>query len=248
MSTLAPYRPPLLLTRPRAGAERFAGAFRARFGADWPVVFAPLVEISATGEPVPQAEALVFTSEQAVGPVVAAQPAAGRVAYCVGERTAQTARKAGFEVIVGGGDAAALCALIVARHRGGRLLHARGNERAFPVAETLVCAGIDTVEAVVYQQKPCVLTAQGQAVLQGAEAVLVPLFSPNAGRLFAAAAKGARAPLWLAAISPAVRQTCAELTVDRAEIAPEPNASGMLVALERLLYPSVRVEPGEMDN
>ena len=61
-------RPPLLLTRPRAGSERFAAQFRARMGADWPVVIAPLLETAPTGADLPAANALILTSEQAVKP------------------------------------------------------------------------------------------------------------------------------------------------------------------------------------
>lgn len=198
-------------------------------------MIAPLLQIVPTGVEVPQAEALIFTSEQAVGPVVASTPALGRLAYCVGERTAVAAREAGFEAVIGPGDAAALCALIIAHHRGGALVHARGKERAFALAEALNLAGIETKDTVVYHQEPCALTAQAEALLHAAGPVLVPVFSPNAGRRVVQAAKGALAPLHLAAISQAAAEACAGLAVERVEIAPKPNAQGVLAALERLI-------------
>lgn len=234
LTALRTPRPTLLLTRPRAGAERFAAQFRARFGADWPVVISPLLEIQLTGAAVPPTESLVFTSEQAVGPVVAASPAAGRLAWCVGARTAAVARAAGFAVVLGPGDAKALCDMIIRDHKGGTLLHARGDERAFAVAETLNAAGIETVESIVYKQCPLALSAEAQAALAANAPVLVPIFSPNGGRLFAAAAIGASAPIWLAAISKAAT-TALQTPVARLEIAPEPTAEGVLIALERLL-------------
>lgn len=234
MTPASNQRPKLLLTRPRAGAERFAAQFRARFGASWPVVISPLLEIQPTGAAVPAADALIFTSEQAVGPVVAASPAAGRLAWCVGERTAAAARAAGFAAVAGPGDAAALCDLIIRDHTGGKLLHARGNERAFAVAETLNSAGIETVESVLYRQNPLSLSAEAKAALWTETPLLVPIFSPNGGRLFAAAAAGARAPIWLAAISKAAASGL-QMAPSRLEIAPEPTAEGLLTALEHLL-------------
>lgn len=234
LTPTSPHRPTLLLTRPRAGSERFAAQFRARFGADWPVIISPLLEIQPTGAAVPAAEALIFTSEQAVGPVVAASPAAGRLAYCVGERTAAAARAAGFDAVVGPSDAAALCDAILSQHRGGKLLHARGNERAFAVAETLNSAGIETVECILYRQDPLALSPEAEAALRAKKPLLVPVFSPNGGRLFAAAAAEAQAQIWLAAISLAAASGL-QMPVAKLEIAPEPTAEGVLTALEHLL-------------
>ena len=227
-------RPPLLLTRPRAGSERFAAQFRARFGADWPVLISPLTETRPTGAEVPAAEALIFTSEQAVAPVIAAGPAAGRRAYCVGARTAQVARAAGFEVIEGPGEARGLAALILAQHRGGRLLHARGREVVAPLADWLNSAGTETVEAVVYAQEALPLSDAARDLLVRAPVVLAPVFSPRSGQLLAQAVSGARAALWLAPISAAAAEGCADIAA-RIEVAPTPDAAGVLSALARLL-------------
>lgn len=228
-------RPILLLTRPRAASERFAQQFRARFGSDWPVVISPLLEIVPVPAEIPQADALIFTSEQAVAPLVAASPAAGRLAYCVGGRTAQVARAAGFEAVQGAGGAAELFDVITAQHRAGSLLHARGREVAFPLAEKLNLAGIETKEAIIYTQVARPPTAEVCAALAGNTPVITAVFSPNSGRQLAPLLAEARAPLRLAAISEAAGQSIAGVHVERLWIAATADADGMLAAMTHLL-------------
>lgn len=232
-------RPPLLLTRPKAASQRFAREFRARFGADWPVLIAPLIEIAALRAPVPQADAVIFTSENAVAPFVAASAPAGRRAYCVGGRTAKVATAAGFDVIAGPGDAVRLLPLIVKHHTGGRLVHARGRHIAAPLAEQLNSAGIETFEAVVYEQRDQVLLPEAAALLREDGPVLVPLFSPRSAALFADCARDATANLLIAPISAAAAAPCTGLTRASIEIAAQPEAASVLDAMARLLQKRV---------
>lgn len=222
------FRPTVLVTRPAEGAARFAAAFRARFGADWPVVISPLTAIVPTGTPLPAAEILVFTSERGV--VLRGD---GRPAYCVGARTAQAAQAAGFRAIEGPGDARGLCALIVAQHPAGRILHARGSESAWPVTETLNRAGLRASEAIVYRQEDLVLSAVAIDILMRPEPILLPLFSPRGAARFRAAAGETRAAILGAAISEATAHACAGFA--RLEIAPSPDQNGVLDAMTRLL-------------
>lgn len=231
MSTVS--RPPLLLTRPRAGSERFAAQFRARMGADWPVLIAPLLETEPTGADLPAADALVLTSEQAVGPV-AASALAGHPAFCVGERTAEVARKAGFSILGIAPDAVHLLELILAAPDPGQILHARGNEAAMPVAERLTAAGRRAAEVIVYAQVPRPPSAEMRALLATPGPVLVPIFSPNSGKLLAAAAREARAELRLVAISENAAQTCSGLAATKLQIAARPDAEALLDALVAL--------------
>lgn len=232
-------RPPLLLTRPKAASQRFAEQFRARFGGDWPVVIAPLMEIAALSVPLPQADAVIFTSENAIAPFVAASAPAGRRAYCVGSRTAKVAKAAGFDVIFGPGDAVRLLPLILEHHKGGNLLHARGQHIAAPLADQLNSAGIETFEAVVYEQRDQPLSSEARALLQGPGSVLVPLFSPRSALLFADCARDTAADLLLAPISAAAAAPCAGLARGSIEIAQQPEAASVLDALGRLLQKRV---------
>ncbi|MDD8023262.1 MAG: uroporphyrinogen-III synthase [Paracoccaceae bacterium] len=227
-------RPTLLLTRPEQAALRFRAQFWARFGEDWPVVLAPLMHIVTCHPSLPAADAVIFTSQNAIAPFVNLSPAAGRVAFCVGQKTAQVARDAGFTVVEGPGDARALVPVIQAQHTGGLLLHARGQEVAVRLAEMLNSAGIETKDAVLYAQKPCPLTAEARVLLARPAPVLLPLFSPRSAELMVQAAAGVIAPLWIAPISPAVAQVSHGLAPARVDLADKPDAGSVLDALARL--------------
>ena len=228
-------RPTLLLTRPLLQSQRFAAQFRARFGADWPVLIAPQQQIAPLTPDIPAARALVFSSASAVAPVASMSPAAGRPAWCVGARTAAAAAAAGFEVVGVAGDAQALVHAILAAHPAGPLLHAHGRHLALDIARLLNEAGIAASGAVVYDQVAQPMPAAGRAALAAAAPLLVPLFSPRSARLFAAAAQGAAAPLWLAPISAAVAAECVALAPRRLALAPQPDATGVLRALAQLM-------------
>ncbi|MCX8509269.1 MAG: uroporphyrinogen-III synthase, partial [Rhodobacteraceae bacterium] len=102
------HRPPLLLTRPEAAAARFAAAFQAMAGGDWPVVLSPLMDTLWLAPPVDMngIGGLIFTSETAVRAYGRLQRGHGLPAWCVGARTGEVARTLGFEVRIGPGDAA----------------------------------------------------------------------------------------------------------------------------------------------
>lgn len=244
MDDVKALRPPLLLTRPQAGSERFARQIRARFAAefgadaaaDWPVTISPLLEIEPTGAALPAANALIITSQSAVGPVAQDPVQAGKPVYCVGERTAQVLAGAGFEVVAVAPDAQTLLQVILAAPDRGRLLHARGAETAFALVRHLAQAGREVCEAVVYEQRPQPPAPALRALLAAPGPVMVPLFSPNSARLFAEVAAGARAQLHLAAISAAAAAPCAGLAGVDLQIADEPSAASLadrLVALAR---------------
>ncbi|MBN2741289.1 MAG: uroporphyrinogen-III synthase [Rhodobacteraceae bacterium] len=228
-------KPILLLTRPRVSSEVFARQFHARFGADWPVIVSPLFEIAPLDATIPPADALIFTSQHGVSAFAARENADGRVAYCVGVRTARAAQDAGFKAIAGEGGAEALAAVIAGAHRGGNLLHARGADVAFDVAKALNLAGIETKTVILYRQRPLPLSAAATTAVEGKASLLVPLFSPNSARALQAALPETHAPLFFAAISAAVAQSCRPAAHDRIEVASSPDAKGVLDAISSLL-------------
>lgn len=210
--------PIVLLTRPLADLRGFA----ARLG-DVPVVISPIlriVPVDHDAAAAAAAPALVFTSRHAVA---FGGPGRGRVAYCVGAGTAAMARKAGFRVIEGPGDAAGLIPLL--RSADLPLLHLRGRYLA---------RDLDVPGMVVYDQQPQALSEQAMAVLAGDRPVLLPLFSPRSARLVSRAAAGARAPLQAVAISAAVAAAWDGPRADM-EIAAHPDADLMLAAINQLL-------------
>lgn len=225
-------RPTLLLSRPRAESRAFAAAFRARHGADWPVIVAPVLELAPTGAVVPGFDIAIFTSRHAVA---ALAPGGGRRAYCVGARTAEAARAAGFSVQAGAGTAADLLDLIRAERPAGRLLHARGDTVAVPLAEQLTLAGLETQEAVVYHQQPQPFAPDLLDRINAAGRLVAPVFSPRSAQLLAQRLAGLRLKLSVAAISPAVARAAQALHPDRIAVAPQPDRAGVEAAVSRLL-------------
>lgn len=230
-------RPTLLLTRPEAQSRRFGTMFQARFGADWPMVISPLMEIVPLSAQIPAADALIFTSEPAISAFLRLETARGRRAYCVGMRTARVAQEAGFAPVIGPGDAQGLLALIKAEHQGGILLHPRGEHVAHNMAQSLNSAGIETVERVVYTQLSMGLSERARALLTVQIALLIPLFSPRSSALFALEAREADARMLFAPISRTAAEPLHGLPNARIEIAEEPDASGVMSALSRLIRP-----------
>lgn len=231
-----------LLTRPRAQGARFAAELRAAFpGAR--ITASPLMAPVFLAPDLPDGDitALVLTSETAVQAIrrfpAHLRAALPRLAYCVGDRTARAARAAGFRAVSADGDAADLVGLILQQRPTGQLLYLHGAERRGNVAERLNSAGIDTTSRLIYDQHPQPLTPAARRLLAGAAPVIAPIFSPRSADLLAAAAppSARRAPLWIAALSPAVAQAAAALAPARLANARHPDVTSMLTALSSLL-------------
>lgn len=229
-------RPILLVTRPAVAAEGFVRAFRDRFGADWPAVISPLTEIELLDTPIPEFQTAIFTSQHAVAAFHRMAPGRGRQAYCVGQRTAQAAREAGFDAIAGPGDAEALSELIARQQLGGKLLFLRGEQIAYDLEERLNSAGIETESTILYRQLPRPLSAEAKALLRASRPVLAPIFSPNAAdRFLDALPQAPHPPLFVAAMSEAVASRLKSASLCHLEVARHPDAQGMLDALAVLL-------------
>lgn len=218
------------MAQSRRFAQELAGV------TDLPVVISPLMAPVFLAPPLPEApfRAVILTSEtgaQAAGTRRAVLPG---LAYCVGARTAEAARAAGFEAIVAGGDAAELVATLSGGDETGPLLHLRGRDSRGEIAGTLTKRRIVTHEAVIYDQQEQPLSDEARGLLAGDAPLIVPLFSPRSAVLFAAQAQGAER-LWLAALSPAVAAALGDLPRLGLEIAEKPEAGPMLLAVQRLI-------------
>ncbi|MBW7057110.1 uroporphyrinogen-III synthase [Paracoccus bogoriensis] len=207
----------LLLTRPLPDSQRIAAMLP-----DWPAVIAPILRI----EPVPHdaailqaAPGLVFTSGHAVA---SAGPGRGRLALCVGPRTGELARAAGFDVREGDGFAESLLPLIATADRP--LIHPHGRH----LARRLPVPGV-----VVYDQLPQPLTPQALELLSRPAPVVLPLFSPRSARLLAQAVAGAVAPLWVVAISDAALAAFGAPAA-RTVVASRPEASALVAAITQI--------------
>ncbi|MDO6669544.1 uroporphyrinogen-III synthase [Paracoccus sp. 1_MG-2023] len=209
--------PTLLLTRPEADARRFLASM-----GDWPAVISPVMRIEPVDHDAARlhdAPGLVFTSGHAVA---AAGPGRGRPAICVGGRTAEVARAAGFDVTEGEGRAESLMPLI--RAADVALIHPHGRH----VARRLPVPGV-----VVYDQVAQPLNDAAHALLAGDGAVILPVFSPRSADLLSQAVAGARAPLWVIALSDAV-QNAFRARAARVETACHPTGQAMRRAILRM--------------
>lgn len=243
--------PVVLLTRPAPQSQRFAQALQARLPSVQ-VVVSPLMQTEWLHPPLPDRpfHALILTSEtgaEAAGHLRAAGTPLPETAFCVGPRTTDTARAAGFAAISADGDVHALAALIRAAQPQGPLLHIRGEDVAGNLAETLTNGGIETHSAILYAQRPCPLSPAALTLLQAADPVLVPLFSPRSAQILAQALPPeAKAPLWIVAISPAAATEAQALSPTRLAVAPHPDGGNMLQTVLQMLSADANLESGHL--
>lgn len=140
----------------RAAPEAWATARRLAAEGFEPVV-APMLEIVYLAYPdlaLDDAQALLFTSVNGVRAFAAASDRRDLRVLCVGEATAQAARKAGFkDALSADGDSTALETLAKAAldPRKGAVMHASGAEVAGDLTAGLARAGFTARRAVVYR-------------------------------------------------------------------------------------------------
>lgn len=243
--------PVVLLTRPAPQSQRFAQALQACLPLVQ-VVVSPLMQAEWLHPPLPDRTfgALILTSEtgaEAAGRLRATGIPLPETAFCVGPRTTDTARAAGFAAISADGDVHALAALIRAAQSQGPLLHIRGEDVAGSLSETLTNGGIETHSAILYAQRPCPLSPAALTLLQAEDPVLVPLFSPRSAQILAQALPTeAKAPLWIVAISPAAATEAQTLTPARLAVAPHPDGGNMLQTVLQMLSADANLESGHL--
>ncbi|WP_333713793.1 uroporphyrinogen-III synthase [Yoonia sp.] len=221
--------PTLLLTRPEGRNDPFAGMVRAQWHGPLDVLASPLLEISFVAATPPKADALIFTSVNGVA-AAGHLGLTGHPAWCVGDRTAEVARDAGFAAETAQGDAKALVAHIIAAQPTGRLAHIRGIHARGDVARTLNAAGLICEDVVAYDQLVGELTPEAKAVLAGQAPVVAPLFSPRTATILTRQGPF-EAPLHIAVMSDAVRDAIEPLAVAELVVAESPDAASMAKAV-----------------
>ena len=240
----------VLLTRPETQSRRFAEALQAAHAGKVAPILAPLqrIEPAPPLPDLPRGAVAVFTSENGVAAFAAmGGTGAGRRAWCVGTRTAAAARAAGFDVRTGPGDARGLAAAILAHDESGEngdgdsengagpFVHLHGAHVSGDVAGTLVAAGRAACAHAIYAQVACPMPAAGRRVLDGGAPVIVPVFSARSAALLAPYLAQARAPLALAAISPAVATGLGVQSGATIRVADRPDAAAMVDAVGAFL-------------
>jgi uroporphyrinogen-III synthase len=220
----------LLLTRPEAASARTrAEVERLCPGAR--IVASPVMEVvpvPAVLDTVPRG--LILTSENgaAAGGVLGLPP--GMRAWCVGGRTAEVARAAGFDAVSAEGDAEALIRLILSAPEEGPLLHLRGEHARGDIAPRLRAAGCEATDLVAYRQADRDLSGDALTVLAGVERVVLPVYSPRSAEILARQGPFA-APLTVIAISDAARRAAERLAATNIRQIDNPDGQSMLSAI-----------------
>lgn len=233
----------LLMTRPRADAERFVAQLPAALRARLTPVYAPLIAIEPMPGPVAWGDArgVIFTSTNGVEAATRLGGPRPLACFCVGTATTRAAQRAGWRADCAGADADALVETLLRARPEAPLLHLRGAHARGDIAARLTAAGLTTREQTIYHQRLLPLPAQARQVLDGDAAVIVPIFSPRTARHFAGLGAGS-APLYLAAMSAAVAKPLENLPHEALIIAERPDAQAMAAAVENLSSRASRVE------
>lgn len=225
----------VLLTRPLEDSRAVAGALAPDGIACliWPLT--RIVPVADALEIPPGTGGLLFTSANGVRAFAALAPRRDLPALCVGEASAEAARRAGFaDVRTAGGDAQALARLAEASGIG-RFLHPRGRHAAGDLAGGLAGSGRQVAEAVLYEAveagpAPATIAA---ALARGAVG-MVTAWSPRAAAILARRLPGLGAELAatdLLAISAGAARHLAGAGFHRSLVAARPDGRSMLAAI-----------------
>jgi uroporphyrinogen-III synthase len=232
----------VLVLRPEDGARRTAARLQA-LGHE--AICAPLIEPAETGEPPPEGEfdALIATSAQALRFASPARLAAfaDKPLLCVGARTAQAARTAGFHTIaIEAPDAASLLERIAAeRPARGRYLYLAGRDRKPALEDGLRAAGCEVTPWTVYEARAAhALPDEARAALEQRRVDAALHFSARSAAIFCqqVASAGLDAParaLVHVAISADAARALEPLAPPRLKIAAAPDEAHMLDQLKR---------------
>ncbi|TCP61163.1 uroporphyrinogen-III synthase [Rhodovulum bhavnagarense] len=232
--------PLLLLTRPRMQADRFARQFTERFGSDFAIAIAPVLEIVLYDRPVSLdgVGGVVFTSENGVAGLAAVTTDRTPHAYCVGDRTADAAREAGFQARSARGTAEELIEVIAADPPSGSLLHLRGEHVRGDICGALSARGFAATDCVVYDQRACEIPQPVKDAVADARLTYLPLFSPRSARIVSAELRASPARLAIISMSPAVTEAWTGPAPESLVEAAYPDGAGMLDAFETLIAAS----------
>jgi uroporphyrinogen-III synthase len=233
----------LVVARPEPEARAMAMTLQA---AGHQTIVEPMLVIEPVREailPLDGVAALVATSVNALR-AIAGRPEVPALLslpiYMVGPATAAAARQLGFAAVIeGGGSAAALLPVLIARvPRGTRLLHLAGDIVAVDLATPLSQAGIGLETVIVYKSSerralsPALVAALRQGEVDG-----IILMSPRTARVFASLvtqaglAKDARRVVCFC-ISQSTASALAGLALPSIRISERPDLPSLLALID----------------
>lgn len=226
----------VLITRPQPAADLFA----ATLPAVWTPIIAPLTQIIGEQIALPACDAVLFTSQNAVR---FAPDGTGRVAFCVGDKTATQARARGYQAHSANGAVDNLLAMI-AGDTAQTLIHIRGADTTGDLATRLRAIGRDVSEVIAYRAQPVPLSNATQIALKNGDVEVITIFSPRAAALLAQAADGwPFAQMDAVVISAAAAEPLKSVLFRQIHIAKQPTAASLRAALG-----SYEVSPLEGDE
>ena len=209
----------VLLTRPAAQSQVFADSLDGRFD----VVISPVIEPNFLNVDLnfDTFDAVVFTSQNGVSAFERLGGPKEMQAFCVGAKTAKSARKAGLIATSADGDIHALNAVLAEQVQGARLLHICGVHTAGEVLGNVT-------RVVAYDQIEILLNSNADAFLSAPGEVLLPVFSARSGQaLSRQIGSNVKATLTAICLSEAIAASLDKTQFDRLEICSAPTAASM---------------------
>lgn len=230
-------QPTLLMLRPLKLAHSFVAEFTEQTGKKPNVIYAPLFETQAVQmDPIPEnTDFVVFSSVNGVQHFAAQSASRTSVALCVGDATADAARRAGFAAYSANGTAADLIALAQshAKNLSQTLVYACGAVVAHDIDGDLRALGYNAVRRVVYKQNELPLSGDARAALENH--TVIPISSPNTARYFVKETQGLDLSRTQFVV---ISQNAAKPLIaakDQIFFASKPSRSAMILATAKLL-------------
>jgi len=227
--------PRILVTRSEPGASETA---KRLIAAGYTPIVEPVFTIEPIAVAIPDFDALAFTSANGVREFAKLTSRRDCPVFCIGARTAETARDAGYaHVSSADGDVEALGVLVEDYlPKSSHLLHAGNEEARGDLTGRLRAAGFAAEFIAIFRGVPALAPGPMlRAHMAGGaafDAVLV--HSPRGATILAGFLVGSHAALNVAAISGAAVAPLAAIA-GRTEIAAHPDEQSLLSALARLV-------------
>lgn len=217
----------ILLTRPVAAAR----AFTEQLGdLACETLISPVQAIEPVDFEIPtNMQAAIFTSRNGVD-AVEGRPIK---CWCVGKATMQAAKRKGWLAQSADGDAEALLKRVLADCPSGLLVHFRGHFARGNLVERLCNEGLCAQDVIAYKQVSQPLNAQAKTALNGANQIILPIFSPRSAKQLVQQGPFS-ATIHVVAMSNAVASEAAALSPKQLVISTEPNATSMIAAIKQV--------------
>ncbi|WP_375279526.1 uroporphyrinogen-III synthase [Pseudooctadecabacter sp.] len=228
---MAPYHNPIVLvTRPEGSAVAFVDELRIHTDAFEPII-APAFGFEDVPHSLPPFEMAIFTSKAGVS---TAPDGKGRVAWCVGDVTAQAARAKGYAPRSARGDASVLVEVILAQRPTSSMMHIRGETSHGDVSSHLTAAGLNCVDVVTYRKSRLGRPAGLAEALLAGRSLILPVFSAETVSIL-----GDWGLPWsgahVVAISPKVAQSAEVMQPMAITVVETPEVASMTQAVVRLI-------------